>query len=233
MSLQWSNRRAMKPIVSWLGAALLAVILTVAPTAYYGSRTSRWASAEPLNRAAATLESLPERFGTWTCTDADSLPESARQLLKYEAALSRTYQDHDTSTVMRLVLIVGLPGPIVRHPPEFCYEVGNNIPLGQRVVTFESGGVKHSIRLTRFRESGALGKEFFVATGWFAKGRLGTSDTPRMTYGGEPFIHAMQLAWTTTDDAAHDEAVGVGFLRNLLPAFQEHCLSTAGPPQKS
>jgi hypothetical protein len=125
---------------------------------------------------------------------------------------------------VQCILIVGLPGPIVRHPPEFCYEVRDYIQLDQRIVKFNSEGVEHTVRLTRFQEPRVPGHEFLVATGWFANGHLGTSDFPRMTYGAEPFIYAIQIVWPFTGNWKECEAVGISFLKDLMPAFQSNCV---------
>jgi Protein of unknown function (DUF3485) len=213
---------------SWICAAAAMVIITVVPAVYCGSRSSRWGSSQGLETAAANLDALPRQIGAWKCGESVPLPESARQILKYEASLSRTYSTPDNLATIRCILLVGLPGPIVRHPPEFCYEVRENVTLDQRILGFDSGGAEHSVRLSRFQEPGPLQREFLVATGWFADGRLGTSDTPRVTYGAEPFIYAIQIGWPLTGNLESSEAIGIEFLKALLPAFQANCLKPAG-----
>jgi hypothetical protein len=216
----------MKSTYSWIFAGASILILTMAPAVYCGSHTSRWGNSVQLQRAAAALDSVPLHIGPWTCSESAPLADTAKQLLKYDASLNRTYANRDDSTTVQCILLVGLPGPIVRHPPELCYEVRDDEVLDQRVVEFKSGDADDSIRLTRFRHPGTLRGEFYVATGWYAHGRLRTTNSPRMTYGGEPFIHAIQIMWPIIGDPQSAEEVGIGFLQAFLPVFRELSLKT-------
>lgn len=213
----------MKRLAFPLIAGVAAALLTIAPAVYSGSRTLRWKASDELKHAASNLDRLPFRLESWECTKSTPLAESARDILRYESSFSRTYVNRDKSASLSCIMLVGLPGPIVRHPPEFCYEIRDNVTLDQQVVAFEASGVKHAARLTRFKEPGALQREFFVATGWYADGRLGTSDSPRMTYGGEQYIYAIQVVWQVLGDQKDSISEGIGFLQELLPAFEEHC----------
>jgi hypothetical protein len=224
LSSRWGPRQTMNCTKSLGCSAVAVAVLTVIPALYSGPRFARWGSSDELRLAASTLDALPQRIGAWTCDSSAPLADDAREVLKYEASLSHAYLNQDKSAKVQCILIVGLPGPIVRHPPEFCYTVRDNVLLDQRVVTFNSGNVEHAVRLTRFQEPRALKHEFFVATGWFANGHLSTSDFPRMTYGAEPFVYAIQIVWPITGDRKECEAVGISFLKDLMPAFREHCV---------
>jgi len=211
-------------ITSLVCAVVTVVVLTIVPAVYPGLRTYRWGSSETLRQAADRLEALPRHIGLWTCDESAALDEEVMEGLQCESAFSRTYSNQKNTAKVHCILMVGLPGPIVRHPPEFCYAVRDNVLLDQRVVTFNSKSVKHAARLTRFQEPRILKREFFVATGWFADGHLGTSDFPRMTYGGEAYIYAIQVMWPIDRDLEDCEAVGISFLKDFMPAFQSHCV---------
>lgn len=213
-----------KDIVAVVLIGVLAAALTIAPAVYSGSRTQRWETSRELKGAAAKLSKLPLRLETWNCVESSPLAESAREILRYEDSFSRTYEKLDKSASLNCIMLVGMPGPLVRHPSEFCYEIRDNITLDQRVLPLQIDGIEHSVRLTRFKEPGAIQREFYVATGWYCDGQLGTSDTPRMTYGSKPYIYAVQVVWQILGDPEDSTITGIEFLQELLPAFQANCL---------
>ena len=213
-----SNRRPFQIGLGWV----LVALVTLPPMWFV--RQHLYGKGDDANLAAraAALVDFPERLGEWQQVDHSELPEEAQALLKYREAWVRIYRRHRDHAEVTAVLMVGSPGPIVRHPPEVCYHVRGNREIEQSErITLAVGGNEHTFRVSHFQPKDALGKSFATATAWSANGTFATSDRPRITFGAAASIYAVQVLCHhgTSIEGEAVEATLQGFLAEFLSAF--------------
>ncbi len=212
------------PTLKVSAALASVVVLTVLPALYVGKLTNRWSEPTELANAAERLPEFPKSFGEWECTEELKLPREAQELLQYRAYISRVYHNRETGRVANVIILVGRPGPIVRHPPEFCYDVRGNETVGEsNVLPLQIGDTESTFRLTEFKRPDVIDSRFFVCTAWSAGGQFETSSNPRMRFGGEPFIYAIQVVVPFQNQHDREAAAASlkSFLSESLKAFAE------------
>jgi hypothetical protein len=90
-------------------------------------------------------------------------------------------------------------------------------------MTLRVGDAENTFRLTEFKRPDTVDNRFLVCTAWNAKGQFETSTNPRMQFGGEPFIYAIQvmLPFQNQHDREETTASLKSFLAASLKAFAE------------
>ena len=112
--------------------ALTAVAaLTIVPALIEGT-TSTAGARRPISKARPNgSKTFPREFGPWTFVeDGEPLhPEVCRELA-IEGYMTRTYKNRKSGAVVRVLLMVGQSGPLLRHPPYICYANMANEQIG-------------------------------------------------------------------------------------------------------
>jgi hypothetical protein len=116
--------------------------------------------------------------------------------------------------------LLGPAGPLVRHPPEICYESSANSLLGSQPLTIDVGGQPQRLRLLAYRSDSMIDGDFLVAYGFGADGEWDSPASPRRVYGGRPLLYKLQVLTDVAAEASTTEPEGLrDFLRHMLSAL--------------
>lgn len=100
----------------------IVAFLTLGITVYCGTLTGRFGDSQKLIDARKLLKELPLTIGDWVAETEDTLPRSdIDQLEINDSYICRKYRNTKTHSEVFLTLMVGKPGRIVVHTPEFCF----------------------------------------------------------------------------------------------------------------
>jgi len=183
-------------LIRWMIAAFAVAALTIGPAYLHGHFTNRWDRPADLLLAAEHLDRFPTAFGNWQrLSDNEPLSEEISYELGLAGEFGRNYVDRNTGEAVGLVLMVGQPGRLVRHPPEICYGNRDNERVGDiRTLTFTDGESEHEFSLVEYRrELGGVREYFVVAYGFSDVHQVWKSPSlPRLAYGGKPILYKMQ-----------------------------------------
>jgi len=113
--------------------AIVAVILmTALPAFLQGRFVNRWDEPPNLNLAGRQLHQFPRQVGLWqSAADSRSLSDALCRELGLEAHFHRQYIHDETGDRLHVLLMVGRPGRLVRHPPDVCYANRANQQIGE------------------------------------------------------------------------------------------------------
>lgn len=200
--------------------------LTVVPAVIHGRLTNRWGEPADMHAAAIRLDSFPQQAGDWEqLGEQETLPPEILRELQCTGYLNRRYGNRQTGDEVLVMVMVGSPGPLVRHPPEICYGNRANTMLGKphlaRIQAVD--GQEHTLRVLRYRTPGDTGTEFSICYGWSAGGRWQVPEYPRLEFGSEPLLYKLQLL--SSDDLPEGsempDAVSA-FLHDFLPVLDRN-----------
>ncbi len=200
---------------------ITAVTLTVPVAIVQGHFSNRWGPRPELDRAVLAVNQLPNELGGWSVTaTAEPLSPYVCRTLKLAGHLHRVYEQTDSGRRVTLLLLVGPGGPLVRHPPELCYESLDNRLLDVQSMTVSIDGQEHHFRLLRYEAAPGREQDFSVAYSFGCRQQWDVPARPRLSYGGEPALLKLQLLI----DGRHDEgesttAAMTDFLQQLVPAI--------------
>jgi hypothetical protein len=199
MRIDFDNVRIMI-VCRWLSLAA-AVLITLAGGVLYGSYSQRWNPPAELAVAAADLEMFPLEIGRWKASDELPIEEEARKMLECAGSVNRRYINQDSGDSIRMVVLVGPPGPIAVHTPEICYSSRDYEINGDRTETIleASPGRQHSFWRVDFAPRNALADGLRVYYAWTSDRIWKASGSPRFEYAGEPLLYKIQLATPVTD----------------------------------
>lgn len=221
--------RAMVRLTLIVAAALA---LTVVPAVIHGRYTNRWGPSADQVSAARQLERCPKIAGDWETRGkgVEFAPKVVREL-QLSGYFGRTYVNRSDGETVSVVVMVGLPGALSRHPPEICYGARANQRIGEPVEVEISDGdqVQHRLRMLRFREPGPIGDEFTVCYGFTVDGRWDSPAYPRVRYGGKPLLYKMQVLFSGVGpDGSVPEPIE-DFLTQFLPVVRDHVIRGSAP----
>lgn len=202
-----------------LSAGLLAV-LSIVPAVLHGRFTNRWGAPFDRQSAARRVEAFPREFAGWRLDEQQELAPQVQNELQCEGYFSRKYLHARTGEQVWVILMVGPPGPMVRHPPEICYVNRENVLVQepQVVQLQEAADRKHDFRVLRFRSPGVAAGEFSVCYAWSSGSAWQVPDFPRLEFGGKPLLYKLQLMSTDPTVASGESpAIWSNFLRDFLP----------------
>ena len=117
--------------------------------------------------------------------------------------------------VISLLLMVGQPGPLVRHPPTVCYRNLAQRTLSQSVIDLSHEGTSHSFNRVEFEARNEGVGEFTVYYGYTADRLWSAPQRPRVAFGGDPALYKLQVLCSESDPAAGKE-----FLKDFVATFQ-------------
>jgi hypothetical protein len=203
----------MKPISTIQTAALVVAViaLTAVPAVIHGKIMNRWGMPADLQVAASRVQNFPERIGEWRRLRDEELDRTVTEELKCAGYVNRQYVNEKSGREISLLLFVGTPGPLVRHPPEICYgNRANTLLRGPELISLDSD---QTFRGLRYKAPGATGQEFSICYAWSNGQQWSVPDYPRTTFGGEPLLYKLQLL--STDSVAEGK---------ILPASAEQFL---------
>ena len=185
---------------------LVAVTLTVVPALLQGRLSNRWGKPADLHKSGQTLHLLPRRIGPWeNRQDERPLSEAVCQELGLTEHFHRRYRHRESGEYVEVLLMVGAPGRLVRHPPDVCYANRANRQIGKvESLRLESSRANHQYKLLHFqRAEEPEPTDFFVAYG-FARddGNWLSPASPRLEFGAAPLLYKLQVLCQSPDEQA-------------------------------
>lgn len=202
-------------------AVVAVILLTALPAVLQGRFMNRWSQPPELNQAGEQLHHFPRQFGDWhSAQDERPLSEAVCRELGLVQHFHRQYVHAVTSDRLDLLLMVGPPGKLVRHPPDVCYVNRANQQIGEAIslATVSKAG-EHQFELLHFQQkSQPLHQEFWVAYAFATEAGIWSSPaSPRMAYGAESVLYKMQVL-TEAPQEAHDQSLAE-FLKKFTKEF--------------
>jgi|tagenome__1003787_1003787.scaffolds.fasta_scaffold20788708_1 hypothetical protein len=208
--------------------ALTAVAaLTIVPALIEGHYVNRWGTPPDLEGASQRVEKFPREFGSWTFVEnGDPLhPEVCREL-GIEGYMTRAYKNRNSGALVRVLLMVGQSGPLLRHPPYICYANVANEQIGEmtkiEATTTTPAGEFNLLEYKRART--ITNDRFLVAYGLATDAIWKVPAMPRIEFGAAPLLYKVQLL--TALDPSQSREVGTALLKQFADdfsaAFQAH-----------
>jgi uncharacterized protein DUF3485 len=201
--------------------ALIAVAaLTIVPALIEGQYANRWGTPPDLKGASERVGSFPREFGPWTyVADGEPLRPGVCRELGVEGYISRDYKNRTSGTLVRVLLIVGQSGPLLRHPPYVCYANMANEQIGDmtklQVTTTTPAG---EFNLLEYKQAGTVTNErFLVAYGLATDAIWKVPAMPRIEFGAAPLLYKVQLL--TGLDPSQSREVGTELLKQFADDF--------------
>jgi hypothetical protein len=213
-----------KPLILALAAV---AALTIVPALIEGHYVNRWGTPPDLEGASQRVEKFPREFGSWTfAEEGDPLhPEVCREL-GIEGYMTRAYKNRNSGAVVRVLLMVGQSGPLLRHPPYICYANMANEQIGEmtkiEATTTTPAGEFNLLEYKRART--VTNDRFLVAYGLATDAIWKVPAMPRIEFGAAPLLYKVQLL--TALDPYQSREVGAAlikqFANDFCAAFQTH-----------
>ena len=197
-------------------------LLTVVPAVIEGGYMRRWGVGPDLAAAGRTIDELPKSIGPWEFLEfGQPLPEIAISDLGVEGYTNRVYRHPQTGRTATLLLMVGQPGKLVRHPPNICYTNLNNRQIGVTEIVSVGAPVASDFRLLHFqKESSFAGQRFMVAYSHTVDGVWHAPAAPRLLFGGEPLLYKVQVLTAQGTPSGREDLEGLkDFLEQFLTVF--------------
>ena len=175
--------------------AVVTAAITLIGALVHARYSQRWGSPIDPQAAAQRLAAAPERIGSWKhLADGEPLSEFIYRELGLAGSISRIYRDQATGQTVSILLMVGSPGPLVRHPPTVCYGNRDNKLIGKPGWINLTDDGSSRLQLLKYERPDSLtGERFFVAYGHSVDGLWDVPGSPRLAYGGDPLLHKVQL----------------------------------------
>ena len=206
----------MNKLTRHFAAPLMAVVLIAGSTIVHGRWTHRWDDSGELETATAAMQSLPDRFGSWTLLEDLSKSDEELAVAEANGCLFRRYRNRDTKEVVTVLMLCGRPGPISVHPPTACYRArGYRMTRGPMPASIDS----HGFRLAEFQNPASItGDRVAILWGWSHDGDWSAPSNPRVAFAGQPFLEKLYVTWSRDrDERPLDESVPSEFLAEFLP----------------
>ena len=213
--------------------ALAAVaVLTIVPALIQGRYVNRWGAPPDLKAASERVETFPREFGDWVFVEEGEAlhPEVCREL-GVVGYLTRVYKHRESGKMVRVLLMVGQTGPLLRHPPNICYANMANEQIGDMtkldVSTTTPNGQFNLLEYKRARA--VTNDRFLVAFALATDAIWKVPSMPRIEFGAAPLLYKVQLL--TPLDPSQSRATGTALLKQFADqfsaAFQAHVHSGA------
>jgi len=149
--------------------------------------------------------------------------------------VSRYYRHSGSGDVALVLLMVGQPGPLVRHPPDICFGNRANKLLDQQRVSIAAAEGEQvppsEFRVLSYEPNSKLRSPFFVAYGFTADGVWGAPASPRIAYGGLPSLYKVQLQLQRPSGDEQDAQRLHAFLEDFVEASQRFMQGQTGGAQ--
>jgi hypothetical protein len=200
--------------------AALAVLLVSGLV--HGFWTQRWHTAEALDDAVARVYAVPMQAGTWKAVAIAVDPEP------YEQARAigwwmRRYTRDGSSAAISVILMCGRAGHMAVHTPDICYRGAGYEMAGepvQEVIVLPNGQGEAQFWTARFRLPARTGgQDLAIHWSWAATGSWQAPSSPRLVFGGQPYLYKLYVVRETAGDPVRDPET-TEFLRQLMPQLE-------------
>ncbi len=215
--------------------AIAAIVaLTVVPALIEGKYVNRWGTPPDLESAAKRVESFPREFGNWTSVeDGEPLsPEVCREL-GLVGYLTRIYKHRETGQMVRVLLMVGQSGPLLRHPPNICYANVANEQIGDMTkLQLSTTNPTGQFNLLEYKRAQSIANDrFLVAYSLASDATWKVPSMPRIEFGAAPLLYKVQLL--TSLDPSQSRDTGVAILKQFAEEFSAAFQTHVHPPDET
>ena len=210
---------------SYGSALLLALLLTIAPALLSGNYVQRWGLTPELAESANLLPDFPQSFGSWRCVSEDSpCSDAVCRELGLANNFRRSYRNDDSGQVVQLLLMVGQPGRLVRHPPDICLASRANRFLEEQITDIAVDGQQHRFGLILYEYIASVTREQFAAAYGHCDDAIWDLPTvPRLRYGASPqLFKVLAVTVVNPQDRGWKASLVDPFLSDFVRAFREH-----------
>lgn len=179
-----------------------------------------------LKAAGDRINRLPTRIGHWRMAKSEPLDDDAIRMLRCTTHENRVYVDDQTGEVVSVILMAGIPGPLIAHTPEICYSsLDFEIIESAHPETIRGAGDRGDVlNEVTFRSRDVAVEKQRVFYGWRkVQGPWLAPSNPRLSLGGEPMLYKLQLAAKVPMELPQDQSASDTarrFLVDLLPALE-------------
>ncbi len=174
---------------------IVLLVLTAVPAVIHGHIMNRWGVPADLQTGALRVRDFPQQIGDWRRVSDEVLDQTVVEELKCAAYVNRRYVNEKTGKDVSVLLFVGSPGPLVRHPPEICYgNRANKLVRGPESFVLPSvEGTQCAFRVLRYQPPGNARGEFSICYAWGDGQSWNVPDYPRSAFGGYPRLYKLQV----------------------------------------
>jgi hypothetical protein len=200
----------------------LSVVALTLPAAYFqGTVLQRWGDDAQLGQHVAAIDRIPQQIGDWRfVADGEPIHDYVIKQLELRKYTHRLYEHRQTGQRLSMLLLVGPAGPLVRHPPEICYQTRANQLLRSQDLAIAIESQSARLRLLEYQSSSVVDGDFFVAYAFGADGRWDVPDSPRLAFGGRAALFKLQVLSERSGEPSATRPAGLtDFLGSLLPAL--------------
>lgn len=211
---------------------VLAVVALTVPAAYlHGVVLHRWGDHRDLQAHVEAISRVPDQIGQWRyIADGKKISERLQQQLELRGSVHRVYEHSATGQRVSVLLLVGPSGPLVRHPPEICYQARANRLLLSRPIQVDTGDGTAQLRLLSYESNSSIEGDFYVAYAFGADGVWDNPASPRLAYAGRPVLYKLHALTDMVNESASPAPEGLSdFLSHLLPVLNEQLPSGRRP----
>lgn len=206
-------------------AGLAVVVFTLGPAVLHGSYSGRWGTPPQQSTAAAAIDEFPRQLGEWVAVaDGEPLTPRIQKELGVAGYIHRAYRHPDLERTALVLLMVGQPGPLVRHPPDICYGSRANTLLDEDRVRVPTSGDQPAseFRVLSYEPNTQLLESFQVAYAFSAGGTWSVPRMPRIAFGGEPLLYKAQVQVPEQSEVEGDAEKAMELLlTEFVAAFNE------------
>lgn len=201
-------------------------LLTIAPAIFQGQLANRWREPAELRAAGVGIDAFPKSLGPWELAEQGApLTERVVGELGLAGYVSRYYRHHESGETVLLLLMVGRPGPLVRHPPDICFASVENSLQGESQISVSDNKdgkneAASKFRVLAYRPNSSLEEPFRVAYAFTTDGAWEAPKWPRWTFGANPYLYKAHLqALDPRGGAAEGPSPLEQFIHDFVPAF--------------
>lgn len=207
-----------------LQIAILAAF-TFAVGIVHGHISKRWGFRADIAAGAKRLARVPERLGDWRLVSDTQLKADDVKMLQCAGHLNRVYKNERNGQEIRVVVLLGPPGPTSVHRPEICYAARNFQIISERqkwTLTLEDG-TAHEFWDLRLKSTEELnGENLRSLYAWTNDRQWTASEDPRFEFGGRDYLYKIQLAGP--EPASDNADACKDFLMEFVGAMRQEML---------
>lgn len=209
---------------------LTGLALVLAAGLVHGIWSQRWLGT-PAAAAAQRLDYCPDQdLGPWQIlpVQADDVPPAEElEAAGVERAWGRTYQHRYNHYQVRVLVLAGRTGPLVKHRPEDCYPgAGYELAAPAARLSLPDGQALWSARFNHRDVTGTSQLRIFWA--WFAGSTWQAPDNPRWSFARQPSLFKIYAVCDGADGSA-DTDPAADLLRRLTPVLAAVLRSDVDP----
>lgn len=211
----------------------LAIVALTLPAAYFnGMILQRWGDPQELAENVQLLDQIDREVGDWRyVAEGEPIADYLVEELEIRGYVHRVYENRVTGQRVTMLILVGPAGPLVRHPPEVCYQMRANALLRSDRLTVDLGVRPAQLRLLAYQSASVVEGDFLVAYGFGDDGRWDVPSSPRLAYGGKSYLLKLHVLTDLASEpnSAHPQGL-VDFLSVMLPHLNQTLMPQAFRP---